>query len=193
MDALKEILGLDLPTSTRGMTLASLGMLALALIAIPLVWFFSGTDKFIVLFIGGSVLCVMAIFAGGAIYVNSYQASQLREMLAGDFWAHWNYTDEEVQQFSQHETGGKAYDYPEPGVHEVYIGQSGVYQPGKFCSFADLTDVKLESNNPPQTILFYGTSSSSAPVRVGVPYGREADAQQLVERFKTQLSSAAAS
>jgi len=191
MDALKEFLGLDLPTSTRGMTLASLGMLALALIAIPLVWFFSGTDKFMGLFIAGSVLCVMAFFAGSAIYINSIQAGQLREMLAGDFWVHWNYTDEEVQQFSQHE---KAYIiYPGPGVYEVYIGQSGVYQPGKFCSFADLADVKLESDNPSQIILFYGTSSSSTPVRVGVPHGCETEAQQLVERFKTQLSPATAS
>jgi len=260
MDALKKALGLDLPTSTRGMAVVSLGFLGLTLVAVPLVWFFGGTEKVMGLCIAVSLLSMMIIFAAATVYSGRMEASRLRQMLAGDHWAHWNYSEAEVQQFSQHETArthkdmrfsfffgivfglvigllmgfltrsqavglltggfvfllgialvlqdsgrGKAYIYPGPGVYEVYIGQQGVYQPGKFCSFLYLADVKLESDNPPRTILFYIMTSSysyrihpgsnlkmatnTAPVRVGVPSGREDEAQQLVDRFKTLLSS----
>lgn len=87
----------------------------------------------------------------------------------------------------------------------LYIGQQGVYQQGRFCAFTYLADVTLESDNPSQTILFYIMTSSNtyrfrpsdnlkktyntAPIRVGVPSGREQDAQALVMRLKALLSS----
>jgi len=244
MDTLKKALGLDLPTSTRGMTMAALGLLALALVAVQLVWFFGGAEKIMGLFIAISLAFVAGIFAATGIYLSIMQASQLRQMLAGDYWAHWNYTDQDVRHFSQHETvrtkkdmrfsfffaivfglvvgglmwlltssqafglltggfafllgialflqdagRGKAYVYPEPGVNEIYLGQQGVYQPGKFFPFDHLLRVELEGGDPPLTLLFYIVVStySKAPVRVGVPYGREAEAKQLVERFRTWL------
>jgi len=260
MDTLKKMLGLDLPTSTRAMAAASLAMMALTLIAIPLAWFFGGAEKVMGLCIAVSLLAMLAIFAVTTVYVSRLEADRLRQMLAGDHWAHWTYTAAEVQQFSQHETvrthrdmrfsfvfaivfglavgvlmglltrsqimglltgsfafllgialvlqdsgRGKAFVFPGPGACEVYIGQQGVYQPGRFCSFAYLAGVKLENDNPPQTILFYRMTSSyshrlnpssnlktaynTAPLRVGVPLGREAEAQQLVERFNTLTSS----
>lgn len=265
MDVLKQTLGLDLPTSTRAMVVTSLSFLALVVIAIPLVWFFGGALRLTGLCVMVSLLLMATIFAAVGIYLSRMEANQLRQMLAGDYLAHWNYTDEEVRQFSQHEAvrthkdmrfsfffaivfglvvggllglltrlltpgllaggfafllgialvlqdsgRGKAYVYPGRGIYEIYIGQQGIYQPGKFCSLMYLADVKLESDNPPQTILFYILTSSysyrsrphdfnlktaynTAPVRVGVPYGREAEAQELVERFKARLSQGNAS
>jgi hypothetical protein len=100
---------------------------------------------------------------------------------------------------------GKAFVFPgAAGKAEIYLGQAGVYQPDRFCSFAFLTDVKLESDNAPQTILFYietsaytyrsrstrqlTTAINTDPVRVGVPIGHEAEAEQLVTRFKARLA-----
>ena len=258
MDAIKKALGLDVPTTTRGLTLAALGLLALAFIAIPLL----GPSMLCIVI---SVVAMLTIFAGMGIYVSRMQAGALRGMLAGDYWAHWTYSFEEAQQFHQHEatrTGrdmratfflgivlgvvvgvvmglltrslvygllaggftfllgltlvmqdaskGKAYVFPGAGGQEVYIGQAGVYEPGRFCSFAYLRGVELESGDAPRTILFYIVTSSynsqingydhrtgrpdqvkpvynTDPVRVGVPIGHEAEAEQLVARFKAQL------
>ena len=260
MDALKKALGLDLPTSTRGMAVAALVLLVLSLIAVPLVWLFGGAGKIMGLCIVAGLLFTMVFFAAVGVYLSRKEATQLRQMLAGDFWAHWTYTDADVQQFSQHETTrtrqdmrfsfifaiiaglvigalmglltrsaglalltggfvfllgiglvlqdsgrGKAYTYPGPGVLEVHIGQQGVYQPGRFSSFTYLADVKLESDNLPQTLLFYVMTSSythrlnsaknletaynTAPLRVCVPQGSEAQAKQLFDRFQALLSS----
>ena len=260
MVALKKALGLDLPTSLRGMAVVSLGLMLLTMVAAGLVWLFGGTEKIMGICIAFSLLSMFAIFAAASVYVCRMEASRLRQMLAGDYWAHWIYTETEVQQFSTHETActkkdmrfsfffaivfgliigapmglltrslffglltggfafllgialvlqdsgrGKAYVFPGPGVYEVHIGQQGVYQQGRFCAFTYLADVKLESDNPPQTILFYIMTSSNtyrirpsdnlkmayntAPVRVGVPSGREQEAQELVQRFKALLSS----
>ena len=258
MDALKKALGLDLPTSTGSITVAALGMLVLAGIAVPLIWFLAGPYTLTALCSAAAVFVMAAIFAGAGIYMSRMQAGQLRQMLAGEYWAHWNYSSEEVQQFLQHETTrthrdmrasfifaiifglvvgglmglltrsliygllpggfafllgialvlqdsskGKAYVFPGTGGQELYIGQAGIYQPGRFCSFAFLSEVKLESDATPHTLLFYVETSAytyrsrstrqlttvynTDPIRVGVPIGREAEAAQLVARCETWL------
>ena len=255
MDAIKKALGLDLPTSTGGLTLAALGMLLVAGIAVPLVWTFGGPVRLTGFCVAAAIFMMAAMFAGAGIYMSRMEAGRLRQMLAGEYWAHWNYTSEEVQQFLEHEgartqrdmrfsfffaivfglvvgvlmglltrsllygllpggfafllgialvlqdsSKGQAFVFPGAGGQEVYLGQAGVYQPGRFCSFAFLTDVKLDSDNAPQTLLFYietsaytyrsrstrqlTTAINTDPVRVGVPIGHEAEAEQLVTRFK---------
>ena len=200
MDAMKKTLGLDLPTSMRAMAVGSLGLMALTIVAIALVWLFGGTEKIMGLCTAFSLLAMWAIFAAASVYICCLEANRLRQMLAGDHWTHWNYTETEVQQFSTHETmrtktdmrfsfffaivfglvigalmglltrslfygllpgafafllgialvlqdsgRGKAYVFPGPGVYEVYIGQQGVYQQGRFCAFTYLADVMLSS------------------------------------------------
>lgn len=256
----KRALGIDVPGGYANLTKVCLvGLVVLLILAVG------------ALALGASLITILCGLALGlfleaiilpiSVWLARADADRLHRMLAGDYWAHWQYTPEERLQFAEHEAdrtasdmkgssavagvfgivmgaifgvvthsfiiflittgvmaliGGvialrskaqaKSWVYPGGSSSpEVYIGRAGVYQPGRFTSFMFLTDVKYEAADP-AVILFYIVSSSNhthyptqltghttyntSPVRVGVPRGHESEAQQLVERFKTDLLTA---
>jgi len=102
-------------------------------------------------------------------------------------------------------TPGNPWVYPAKNKPDVLIGKAGVYQLGRFASFALLTNVVYQ-NSDPAFLLFdvagslSGTSAmqahiggglvstSTVQIRIGIPHGCEEEAQELVTTFKALLS-----
>src|SRR4051794_5641044 len=103
MEDIKRELGIDMPGVYAVLTKVSLAALVIvpliALMAFALginqlgVWI--GLSAFVIVEI---ILLPMSIWLGRA------EANRLRKMLQGEYWAHWEYTPAEQEQFSQHET-----------------------------------------------------------------------------------------